>query len=128
MKPQKIIYRHYEEMTSNMKKPPHRYIKEMWWKRQSALSRTIIKLLWWMLIAHPHCIAEGMLNMMGPTNIAPTVSAYVYMCGQHNFNKMPLAPMGFAVLLHNKPDIQKTWSTHAINGFYIETSQKHYML
>ena len=38
--------------------------------------------------------AESMLNMMQSTNIMPTISTYMYMYEQHNFNKMPLAPMG----------------------------------
>ena len=36
------------------------------------------------------------------------------------------APMGWAVLLQHKPDTRKTWDDHAIDGFYIETSKKHY--
>ena len=54
-------------------------------------------------------------------NIIPIISAYAYMNGQHDFNKMPLAPMGCTVLLHNKPDIQKSWDTLASKGFYIKT-------
>ena len=57
---------------------------------------------------------KSMLNMMHPTNIMPTISAYVYMYSQHDFIKMPLTPMGCAVLLHNKPDIRKTLDVHAI--------------
>ena len=33
--------------------------------------------------------AENKLNMLHPMNIAPTISAYAYMNGQHYFNKMP---------------------------------------
>ena len=43
------------------------------------------------------------MHMLCPTNIAPKLSAYAYMFGQHNYNKMPLAPMGCAVMAHNKP-------------------------
>ena len=64
--------------------------------------------------------------MLQPTNIAPKVSAYVYIYRQHDFNTMLLAPMGCSVLLHNKPDIRKTWDDHAINGFYIKTSREYY--
>ena len=37
--------------------------------------------------------AESTLNMTWHMNIAPTVSAYTYMYGQHDYNKMPMAPM-----------------------------------
>ena len=70
--------------------------------------------------------AENTLNMTRPTNIALTISAYSYMYRQHDFNKMPSAPMGCVVMLHNKPDIRKTWDNHAIEGYYVEKSKEHY--
>ena len=63
--------------------------------------------------------AQITLNILQPTNIAPKISAYAYICRQHNFHKMLLAPMSCAVLLHREPDIRKTWDYHAINGLYI---------
>ena len=64
--------------------------------------------------------------MLRPTHIAPTISACAYMCGHHDFNKMPLAPMECVVLLHNKPDIRKTWDDFAAEGYYIKISKEHY--
>ena len=64
--------------------------------------------------------------MLQRTNIAPKISAYAYMYGQHGFNKMPLAPMGCAVLIQNKPATWKTWEDHASKGYNIETSRVHY--
>ena len=64
---------------------------------------------------------ENALNMLRPTIIASKISAYAYMNGQHDFNKMPLVPMGCAVLLHNKPDNRKSWDAHASKGFYLKT-------
>ena len=49
--------------------------------------------------------------MLSPTKKAPKISVYACMYGQHNFNKMLLAPMDCAVLLHNKPDIQQHGTT-----------------
>ena len=71
--------------------------------------------------------AESILNMLRRTNIAPKSSGYAYMYGQHDFNKMPLALMGCAVLIHNKPAKQKTWEDHASKDYYIETSREHYI-
>ena len=70
--------------------------------------------------------AESMLNMLGQTNTAPKISAYEYMYGQHDFNKMPLAPMVCAVLIHHKPAAEKTWNDHTSKGYYTETSREHY--
>ena len=70
--------------------------------------------------------AEHTSNMLPPTNIAPKISAYAYMYSQYNFNKMPLAPMGCAILIHSKPQTKQTWDNHVIDEYYIKTSRKHY--
>ena len=59
-------------------------------------------------------------------NIAPMVSACAYMYGQHDYNKIPMAPMGCAALINLKPDIRKTWDSNAINGYYLGTLQECY--
>eukprot|EP00804_Cyclotella_cryptica_P000515 CCRYP_018518-RA/>CCRYP_018518-RA protein AED:0.48 eAED:0.45 QI:0/0/0/1/0/0/2/0/123 len=45
------------------------------------------------------------MNSLRRSNIAPTMSAYTYHCGQLNYNQMPLAPMGpipyQANMMHN---------------------------
>ena len=69
---------------------------------------------------------ENKLNMLRRTNMTPKISAYIYMNGQHYFIKMPLAPMGCTVLLHNKPDNRKSWAAHASKEIYIKTSREHY--
>ena len=61
--------------------------------------------------------------MLQPMDIMPTISAYAYMNGHHNFNKLPLSPMRYTFLLHNKPELLKSWDTQASRGFYIETSR-----
>ena len=38
---------------------------------------------------------------------------------------MQLAPMGCAVFMHNKTGIQKSWSKHAVDGFYLGASREH---
>ena len=68
---------------------------------------------------------ESTLNMLQPTNIAPTILAHDYMYGQHNYNKMLLAPMGCAAMIHNKPDSRQTCDDNATNGYYLETSREH---
>jgi hypothetical protein len=40
------------------------------------------------------------LNLLRQSNFAPTVSAYQYVHRNFDYNKMPLAPMGCAVQLH----------------------------
>ena len=78
--------------------------------------------LWDRLLAQ----AESTLNMLRITNIAHKLLVYAYIYGQHNFNKMPLAPLGCKVLIHNKPATRKTCENHASKGYYMETSREHY--
>ena len=37
---------------------------------------------------------EMTLNLLQQSTIAPKVSAWTYLCGPHDFNKMPFAPLG----------------------------------
>ncbi len=48
------------------------------------------------------------LNLLRQSNFAPTVLAYQYVCRNFNYNKMPLAPMGCAVQLHESSERQGT--------------------
>ena len=50
------------------------------------------------------------------------------MCGTFDYNKMPLAPMGCAVQLHEKTDKRGTWAYHYVDRWYILTSPKHYRM
>eukprot|EP00804_Cyclotella_cryptica_P003418 CCRYP_018558-RA/>CCRYP_018558-RA protein AED:0.36 eAED:0.21 QI:0/0/0/1/1/0.83/6/0/1396 len=69
---------------------------------------------------------EITLNLLRQSNATPTVSAYAHLCGPFNYNKMPLAPMGCAVQVHEKADKRGTWASHCIDGWYLNTSAEHY--
>ena len=58
------------------------------------------------------------LNLLRQSNAVPTVSAYQYVHGNFDYNKMPLAPLGCAVQLHQSNTKQASW--------YLQTSLKHY--
>ena len=51
--------------------------------------------------------AESTLNKLRPSNIVPKISAYAYMYGQHDYNKMQLASMGCVMMVNNKPSKQQ---------------------
>ncbi|MGV7235206.1 MAG: hypothetical protein ACQ9ET_03015, partial [Nitrosomonadaceae bacterium] len=70
--------------------------------------------------------AEVTLNLIRQSNATPTVSAYAHLCGPFDYNKMPLAPMGCNVQIHEKTDKRGTWAYHSIDGWYIRTSPEHY--
>ena len=64
--------------------------------------------------------------MLRPARVAPNVSAYAYMHGQHNVNAHPLAPLCMEVEMCLKPDARETWQEHLASGFNVGTSFEHY--
>jgi hypothetical protein len=48
--------------------------------------------------------AEITINLLRQSNATPTVSAYAHLNGPFDYNKMPLAPMGCNVQVHEKSD------------------------
>ncbi len=66
------------------------------------------------------------LNLLRQSNVAPTVLAYQYVQGSLDYNKMPLAPIGCAVQLHESSERQGTWAENTTDGWYLQTSPEHY--
>jgi len=52
--------------------------------------------------------AEITVNLLQQSNATPNVLAYAHLSGPFDYNKMPLAPMGCAVQVHEKTDKQGT--------------------
>ena len=66
------------------------------------------------------------LNLLRQSNVAPTVSAYQYVNGVFDYNKMPLAPMGCAVQIHENSERRRSWAANSSDGWYLRTSPEHY--
>ena len=52
--------------------------------------------------------AEVTINLLRQSNATPSVSAYAHLSGPFDYNKMPLAPMGYAAQIHKKTDKRET--------------------
>ena len=65
--------------------------------------------------------AEITINLLRQSNATPTVLAYAHMSGPFDYNKMPLAPMGCKVQVHEKTDKRGTWAYHSVDGWYLST-------
>ena len=50
------------------------------------------------------------LNLLRPSRINPTLSAYAKLHGLFYFNATPFAPPGTKVIVHLKPKIRKSWA------------------
>ena len=70
--------------------------------------------------------AEITVNLLRQSNATPTISAYAHMNGPFDYNKMPLAPLGCNVQVHEKADKRGTWAFHSVDGWYVQTSPEHY--
>jgi len=66
------------------------------------------------------------MNLLGQSNAVPTISAWQYVHGNFDYNKMPLAPMGFAVQLFQNSEKRTSWGANAIDGWYFQTFPEHY--
>ncbi len=66
------------------------------------------------------------LNLLRQSNVAPIVSAYKYVHGVFDYNRMPLGPMGCTVQVHESNERRGTWADDAIDRWYLQTSPAHY--
>ena len=66
------------------------------------------------------------LNMLRQCTIKPEHSAYSFIFGPHDFNRVPLAPLGSKVMMHEGKYVQGIWSNCGIKGFFIRPAHEHY--
>ncbi len=79
--------------------------------------------LWDLLLPH----AKNTLNMLCPSRMTPTVSAYTYLWRQHDYSLNPFVPLGCKVEANLVPtSIRETWAPHTTSGFYVGNSWEHY--
>ena len=64
--------------------------------------------------------------MLRASNVRPMISAHSYVHGIHDYNKMPLAPIGCATQCFVSPNQRKSFGAHSIDSWYIGTSPDHY--
>ena len=69
--------------------------------------------------------AELTINLYRNSRINPFLSAWAYLFGNHDFNKVPLAPPGTKLIVHSKPGERKSWDYHGKAGFYIGPAFNH---
>ncbi|KAL7523343.1 hypothetical protein ACHAWF_000483, partial [Thalassiosira exigua] len=70
--------------------------------------------------------AELTLNLLRPSHARPNISALAYFQAPFDFNRTPLAPIGCEVRVHQKPGQRGSWEEHAVGGWYLGCSPKHY--
>ena len=66
------------------------------------------------------------LNLIRSSRTNPSLSSHAAINSNFYFNTTPLAPPGTKVLVHEASSNQPSFSTHAINGWYIVPYLNHY--
>ena len=70
--------------------------------------------------------AELSLNLLCNSRVNPALSAWAYLFGNHDFNKVSLLPPGTRVVMHSKPDKCTSWAFHGEKGWYVGPATSHY--
>ena len=66
------------------------------------------------------------INLLQSAYQNSSLSAYAALFGNYDFNKMPMAPPGTRVIVHEKPGNRKTYTGHGTEDWYIGPSPDHY--
>ena len=69
---------------------------------------------------------ELTLNLLRQSNIATSISAWEHYNGPFNFNGTPMGPMGFPIIIQNKPTTHRYWEFRSHKGFNIGPTLNHY--
>jgi hypothetical protein len=69
---------------------------------------------------------ELTLNLLRLSRLNPSLSAHVYLNGNFDFNKTPLAPPGIKGFVHLKPDQRASFAYHGEEDWYVGPSMEHY--
>ena len=69
---------------------------------------------------------EITLNLLRESTNNPRVSAWENLFGPYNYEHAPLAPIGTAVTIHEKPDQRASWASHGVAGFYLGPAPDHH--
>jgi hypothetical protein len=70
--------------------------------------------------------AKHTFNMLQLAGMTPSMSAYAYLWGQHDYNANPFALLGCKVEAHVTPGVRKTWAPHTASGYYVGNAWEHY--
>jgi hypothetical protein len=54
------------------------------------------------------------------------MSAHQMLNGTFDYNRTPMAPPGTKIVVHEKPNQQRTRDPHGVNGWYLGPATEHY--
>jgi hypothetical protein len=66
------------------------------------------------------------LNMLRPSRLDPTMSAYEAVHGPYDWNRFPLAPPGCKAVIYEAPEVRGSWASHGTDAWCVGPSLDHY--
>jgi hypothetical protein len=69
---------------------------------------------------------QDTLNMMRTLRINPAILAHEALNGPYNWNRYPLAPLGYKAIVYDDGDTQGLWALRGVDAWYLGPSQDHY--
>ena len=78
--------------------------------------------LWDRLTQH----VETTLNLLRPSRIDPSKSAYEALHGPYDWNRFPLAPPGCKAVIYEAPESRTSWGSRGTDAWYLGPSLDHY--
>jgi hypothetical protein len=68
---------------------------------------------------------ELTLNLMRGSH-TEQISAFQHICGNYDFSRNPIAPVGTRVIILEDPSKRGSWAPHGVGGFYVGPAMDHY--
>ena len=78
--------------------------------------------LWCCLIVQ----ATDTLNLLRQSSLHLQFLVYAHLNGPFDFNRTPLSPPGIKVLINEKIQVRRSWSTYGVDGWYLGPAKEHY--
>jgi hypothetical protein len=66
------------------------------------------------------------INLLQPSWIDPTKSAYEILEGPYDWNRYPLAPLGTRAIIYEDPETRESWALRGLDAWLLGPSKDHY--
>ena len=64
-------------------------------------------------------------NLLRPSGINPKLWTKELLDGAFNYNKIPLTPPGYKIILHDSPEKHGPWEPYGVDGWYFGAAPEH---
>ena len=64
--------------------------------------------------------------MLQSTNFHPSISVYIALHDEFNYDSTPILPPGLKLIIHEKPSHRRLWDPRGVDGWYLRPAKNHY--